>query len=82
MFSVFWMTNLAFSYLAFKENNGTERFVFPRSEEKLHDHNVEWLTAESVSLGYKNAGITASFHFGVSILKPQCFQLSCQKQSK
>ena len=79
MFIVFCETNLAFSYLAFKESIGTDRFVFPRSEEKLHDCNVDWFTAVSVSLRCKNAGITASYHFGVSIPKPQCFHLSCQK---
>lgn len=51
-----------------------QKDVFLRSEDKLHDHNVEWFIAakETVSLGCcKNAGVTASFRFGVSIVKPQ-----------
>lgn len=41
----------------------------------MHDHNVGWFIAvkETVLWAVVNekAGITASFHFGVSIVKPQ-----------
>lgn len=68
------MTVITFHYLEFQKNYWNRK-VFLRSEDKLHDHNVEWFIAVKEAVLWdvvsEKAGVTASFHFGVSIVKPQ-----------
>lgn len=68
------MTAITFCYLEFQKNYWNRK-IFLRSEDKFHSHNVKWFRAVKETVLWdvvnKKAGVTASFHFGVSIVKPQ-----------
>lgn len=50
-----------------------QKNFFLRSEGKFHYYNVEWFVVVLWDFVSKKGDVTASFHFSVSIVKPQNF---------
>lgn len=74
MFRFCYITAIPFHYVVFQRKYWNQK-IFLRSEDKLLDHNVAWFITVKETVLWdvvnKKAGVTASFHFGVSMVKPQ-----------